>query len=106
MEELRREVEVSKIESKLIRAHVIIEGRVQKVFYRLNTLDEAKDLGLSGWVKNCDDGSVEATFEGTENLVKEMLLWCKEGPRLAKVKNMTVTFDDATSEFNDFVIVH
>ncbi len=93
------------MESKLVRAHVTIEGRVQRVFFRLNASDEAKELGLTGWVKNLPDGSVEAVFEGSENLVKEMLLWCKDGPRLAKVKNIKVDFEDATGEFESFRIV-
>jgi len=94
------------MESKLVRAHVVIEGRVQKVFYRFNAFDEARELGLTGWIKNLTDGSVEAIFEGPENLVKEIILWCKEGPRLAKVKNIKVNFEEATSEFNDFRIVY
>ena len=100
MEEKKENVE------KLVRAHVIVEGRVQKAFYRMNALDEARDLGLTGWIKNIDDGTVEAVFEGPENRVKEMLLWCKEGPRLARVKNMKTEFGEPTSEFKDFRIIY
>ena len=98
--------ELEKKPEELDRAHVIIEGRVQKAFYRMNALDEARDLGLTGWIKNLDDGSVEAVFEGPENIVKEMLLWCKEGPRLAKVRNMKTEFEEPTSEFKDFRIIY
>lgn len=87
------------------RAHVIISGRVQKVFYRANALDEAKDLGLKGWIKNNEDGTVELVLEGKKNIIKEMILWCHEGPRLAKVTNVKVEWEEYTGEFKDFNIL-
>lgn len=93
------------METKYIRAHIIVEGNVQKVFYRLKTRDEAIELGLTGWIKNQKDGTVEAVFEGPENLVKEIILWCKSGPKLAQVKNLKVTYEKATNDFKDFTIL-
>ena len=56
----------------IVKAHVVIEGRVQGVFYRASTCKEAKLLNLNGWVKNCPDGRVEAAFEGKKNAVNKM----------------------------------
>ena len=94
------------IKTKKVRAHIVVEGRVQGVFYRVNARDEAKELGLTGWVKNLEGGKVEAVFEGTENLVKEMILWCKEGTRLSNVKDIKVTWEKPTGKFENFQVVH
>lgn len=65
--------------------HVRIEGRVQGVWYRAWTLEEAGKLGLSGWVRNRHDGAVEAVFSGDEASVDRMLKLCQDGPPLASV---------------------
>lgn len=83
------------------RAHVLISGKVQGVFFREDTIKEARELGLTGWVKNTGD-KVEAVFEGEENRIKEMLLWCNKGPRLARVDNVEVKYEAPTGEFKDF----
>ena len=70
---------------------VRVEGRVQGVWYRGWTVDKAKGLGLSGWVRNRRDGSVEAVFRGSETAVAEMLRLCGEGPPAAHVTGVTVT---------------
>lgn len=62
-----------------------ITGRVQGVWYRAWTRDEARRLGLAGWVRNEPDGSVRALFVGPEATVKAMLDLCREGPPLARV---------------------
>lgn len=97
---------VKAVEMKQVRAHVFVEGRVQGVFYRVNARDEAKDLGITGWIKNLEDGRVEAVFEGTENLVKEMVLWCKGGTRLARVDDVKVSWETHSGEFDGFQVVH
>jgi len=61
------------------RVHVIVEGRVQGVFFRAYTRDEALKLGLSGWVRNRPDGSVEALIEGGKTAIEKMLQWFPEG---------------------------
>ena len=88
------------------RAHVLISGRVQGVWYRATTRDKAKQLGLTGWVKNTFDGKVEAMFEGEEDIIKEMIAWCREGPRLADVTDVKVDYRKATGEFQDFSVMY
>lgn len=61
------------------RAHVYVSGRVQGVFFRATTRDEARSRGITGWVKNLPDGRVEAVFEGEEKKVQEMIDFCHEG---------------------------
>lgn len=68
---------------------VVISGRVQGVWYRAWTREEAQGLGLRGWVKNRADGTVEALFAGDQAVVADMLARCKEGPRHARVAAVT-----------------
>ena len=65
--------------------HVIIEGRVQGVWYRGWTCEQAGELGLCGWVRNRRDGTVEAVFSGTPQSVAEMIRRCHDGPPAARV---------------------
>ncbi len=76
------------------RYHVYISGRVQGVFFRNTTKKKAKELGINGWVKNLDDGRVEAVFEGDEEKLNEMLDFCEEGPRLARVDDVEVSSEE------------
>ncbi len=71
-----------------------ITGLVQGVFFRASTKDEAEKINLTGWVKNLPDGSVEATFEGDEQSVIEVLKWCKKGPKSAHVKGTQVQWEE------------
>ena len=68
---------------------VRIRGLVQGVWYRGWTVDEAERRGLSGWVRNRRDGSVEALFAGDDAAVAEMIEACRRGPRMAKVESVT-----------------
>ncbi len=70
--------------------HVLIEGRVQGVYYRAWTQQIARELGLHGWVQNRRDGAVEAVFSGDPVSVDRMLRRCEEGPPDALVTNVTV----------------
>ncbi|MFB6282508.1 MAG: acylphosphatase [Halobacteria archaeon] len=79
-----------------LRAHVWISGKVQGVYYRANTRDEARSRDVNGWVKNLPDGRVEAVFEGEEDTVKEMIEWCHEGSDRANVKEVEVDEGDPT----------
>ena len=69
---------------------VAITGKVQGVWYRAWTQEEARDLGLDGWVRNRRDGSVEAVFAGGAETIDAMLKLCRSGPPLARVKNVEV----------------
>ena len=71
--------------------HLSIKGRVQRVFYRESAKREANRLGVTGWVKNKPDGSVELLACGTEDTVQKLVEWCKTGPPLAKVTEVTIT---------------
>ncbi len=87
-----------------VRAHIVVKGRVQGVFYRASTKDEAERLGINGWVKNRNDGSVEILAEGDELVVRELIEWCKKGPPHAKVKEVKVDWEEYKGEFKRFFI--
>ena len=70
--------------------HVYIEGRVQGVWFRGWTKQEASRLNLCGWVRNVRDGRVEAVFAGPADVVDQMLKFCRQGPPLARVDQVTV----------------
>jgi len=89
---------------KKIRIHVYISGRVQGVGFRYSTLQEAKRLGLTGWVRNTFDNKVEAVFEGDENIIEEMLSWCNKGPSMAFVSSVEIHKEIYREEFNNFTI--
>jgi acylphosphatase len=72
------------------RAHVFVSGHVQGVSYRDATRSQAEQLGLSGWVRNTQDGQVEAVFEGDPDKVQQMVEWCKSGPSSADVEELSV----------------
>jgi len=86
------------------RAHLIISGRVQGVFYRSFTEDVAYSLGLKGWVKNNSDGNVEAVFEGEKEDIQKALKSCYQGPPASKVNNIDAEWEDFKGEFNTFSI--
>lgn len=88
----------------MIRAHAFFEGRVQGVFFRANTLGFAQELGLSGWVRNTQDGRVEAVFEGDDDLVRRVIEWCETRQPFAKVASKTVELSEPTGEFDGFRI--
>ena len=84
--------------------YVKIHGKVQGVWFRASTKQKAEQLGLTGWVRNTDDGCVEAVFEGEEKLVQDMIKWCYHGPPLSKVKNVEVKNQNSTNSFDSFLI--
>ncbi len=86
------------------RLHVIVSGDVQGVFFRAGAQEEARRLGLVGWVRNNDDGSVEATAEGGRESLERLLAWFSHGPAGASVSKMQHEWLEATGEFSDFRI--
>ena len=86
------------------RIHVFITGNVQGVFFRSYVKRKADELKITGWIKNKDDGSVEAVFEGTEEALEDILDCCRTGPRGAHVEDVSVTEELATGAFMEFVV--
>jgi acylphosphatase len=86
------------------RVHVIVEGRVQGVFFRAFTRDEALKLGLAGWVRNRPDGSVEAIIEGQEAAVKKMLQWFHQGSPHSQVAKVHATEESPVNDNTTFAI--
>ena len=84
--------------------HLVIKGRVTGVFFRASAQREARRLGIVGWVKNRNDGSVEILAEGDEDAVKELISWAHHGPSAARVDNVDVRWKGYTGEFADFRI--
>lgn len=89
---------------KKVRARVIISGRVQGVFFRVNTARAASRIGVFGWAKNRRDGKVEAVFEGDEDSVNAMLEWCNTGDPPAMVSSVDLEWEEVTGEFSSFEI--
>jgi len=87
-----------------VRAHVVISGGVQGGFFRQTTAYEAEKRGVTGWVRNLADGRVEAIFEGEEPNVKELVEYCRTGPRGARVTSVNVTWEPYTGEFETFEV--
>jgi acylphosphatase len=80
------------------RAEVRIKGAVQGVFFRVETRNRARSLGLAGWVRNAPDGSVEAVFEGDSEQVESMVEWCRRGPAGAHVEGVDVQWGELQGE--------
>ena len=80
------------------RARVVIRGRVQGVFFRAETGERARSLGLAGWVRNNPDGTVEAVFQGDRARVESMIAWCRRGPAAANVEDVEVEWMEARAE--------
>ncbi len=77
-----------------VRAHVHVSGTVQGVGYRANTEETATRRGVDGWVRNLDDGRVEAVFEGDPRSVESMIGWCHTGSPRASVDGVAVAYEE------------
>ena len=84
---------------------MIIKGQVQGVFFRYETKIEAQKLGLSGWVKNNDSGTVEVLAEGDKINLEKLIEWCKSGPDAAQVENVEIKWQEYEGEFKKFEII-
>ncbi len=85
--------------------HIIVQGKVQGVFYRASAKKAADGLGISGWVKNTSEGNVEITASGTEQAIDDFLRWCAHGPEKAIVTNLIVTKREDEGPFSGFTIL-
>jgi acylphosphatase len=86
------------------QVHLIIAGRVQGVYFRASTVEEARRLGLTGWVMNRHDGSVEIVAEGERSRLDEFIGWCRRGPRGAAVEHVQLEWRPFRDEFEGFRI--
>ncbi len=89
-----------------IRVRLIIEGRVQGVWFRDSTRRQALDLGVYGWVRNRPEGTVELLAEGPEDGVTNLIAWCHSGPSAAKVTQVhEEPAGEWTGEYDSFDII-
>jgi len=84
--------------------HLRITGRVQGVYYRASMLQEAQRLGLTGWVMNCPDWSVEAVAEGNKAKLDALITWCHKGPEGARVAGVDAQWQNPENNFVGFAI--
>ena len=80
------------------RAHVYVSGKVQGVYFRATTREEARKQDVDGWVRNLDDGRVEAAFEGPEEDVESLIEFCHEGSKAARVDDVEVSYEEPQGE--------
>ncbi|MBI3034410.1 acylphosphatase [Candidatus Woesearchaeota archaeon] len=86
------------------RVSIILSGKVQGVFFRDFVRKEAEKLGIAGFVRNLQDGTVQVVGEGDEDKLNIFIRECKRGPLLAFIKGAEVKLEKATGEFEDFSI--
>jgi len=85
-----------------VRVRLFISGTVQGVSFRASTQEQARKRGVVGWVKNLDDGRVEALAQGTREPVDELVRWCHRGPPAAKVEKVDVSWEEVGDELKSF----
>ena len=83
---------------------MVITGKVQGVWFRASTKQQAELLGITGWVRNTSDGRVEAVFQGDNALVEKMIAWCHQGPPLSHVDHVHITKEQQYDDFPEFKI--
>ena len=86
------------------RAHIFVTGRVQGVFFRLETKRNANFYNVKGWIRNLPDGRVEAMFEGEKEDVEKLIAFCKRGPLGARITNLESTWETYTGTFERFKV--
>ena len=97
---------MTKNDTKEQRLSLMVEGKVQGVFFRASTLERAQSLSLTGWVQNLPDGGVEIVAEGSRYALEQLLAWCRDGgPPAATVDHVYEKWASATGEFKTFMVV-
>ena len=84
--------------------HLFVSGRVQGVGYRWHTKQESDRLGVTGWVRNLEDGRVEAIAQGARNALDALVAWCRKGPAHAGVTDVAATWDETEDVLADFSV--
>lgn len=88
----------------MVRARLVIRGRVQGVWFRASACDRARELGVTGWVRNRPDGNVEVMAEGEKERVQRLITWCHQGPEGALVTDVEVEWQTHQGGFREFSI--
>lgn len=86
------------------RVHLLISGKVQGVWFRQSTQQRAWELGLTGWVRNLADGRVEVLAEGSVEDVSQLVAHCRQGPAMARVRNVVEEWAPGSGEFASFEV--
>lgn len=87
----------------LIRAHIRVRGRVQNVGFRAHVEYHATQIGgITGWVRNVGNDTVEVVAEGERTTVEKFIEFVKQGPRVSRVDEANVEYEEATGEFKEF----
>ena len=87
-----------------VKAHVFFKGRVQGVFFRANAKKRADELGVHGWIRNLQNGAVEAVFEGKKENIEALIEWCRKNQPYAAVDDVEIEWKEFRKEFNKFKI--
>lgn len=93
------------MKSENARAHLVVSGYVQGVYYRSTSAETGLSLGLAGWAKNLHDGTVEIVAEGDKGQIEKLIKWCHTGPPTARVAGVDVRWETPTGEFETFRVV-
>ena len=88
----------------LKRARILIEGRVQGVYFRAGMKETAERYGVKGWVRNLPSGEVEALVEGENSAIDKLIEWCHHGPPFSAVDHVTVELEPPKGKFESFFI--
>jgi acylphosphatase len=88
-----------------IRKNILVKGFVQGVSYRKQTKRIAINLGVNGWIRNLENGNVEACLEGEEHAVDTLISWCAFGPKKGKVDEVQITQFQRNTSYSDFKIL-
>jgi len=87
-----------------VRVHIFVSGLVQGVFFRHNTRQVAKELGITGWVRNLPDEGVEIMAEGEKEKIEKLIKWARKGPSIARVDKFNAEYEEYKGEFNSFEV--
>lgn len=86
--------------------HILVKGKVQGVFFRKETRRVAETLGITGWVKNTNEGHVEIFAQADDEAVQQLILWCRQGPPRADVKDVEVNDVQPDINIKNFSVQH
>ncbi|MAH22027.1 MAG: acylphosphatase [Thaumarchaeota archaeon] len=88
-----------------VRIHVVVSGEVQGIGYRAFIKRRAQSIGVIGWIRNLENGSVEAVFQGESDIIEEVIAICNRGPVFARVKNVQVFKEEPRDDLSNFSII-